>query len=116
AELSVEVNAKLNAKLSGEDHAAADPKKARKPLPEIASNGPAIANPPTGFGFVLACAARPGRAEEVLGDAEHEFHQMARRFGVPLARWWYRIFVVKTAARMLPNGLMRLVWSLSRGA
>jgi hypothetical protein len=64
---------------------------------------------PKGFSFVLACLAKPNRADEVLGDAEAEYRGMITRLGVSRARWWFRVYVIKVALGMVPGVLMRLV-------
>jgi hypothetical protein len=58
--------------------------------------------------FTLACLAKPGRADEVLGDAEAEYRKMIVRLGEARARWWYRVYVARTAIGMLPGVVMRL--------
>lgn len=63
---------------------------------------------PAGFEFMLACFARKGLSEEVLGDAEAEYHKVVFRLGPRLARWWYRVYVLKVAAAMAPGALTRL--------
>ena len=69
---------------------------------------PAWNAPPGGFTFLLACVAKPGRAEELLGDAEAEFHQMEVRLGRRRARWWYRVHVVTVIVRMVPSYIWRI--------
>jgi hypothetical protein len=68
-----------------------------------------VAPPPEEFTFLLACLARPGRAEELIGDAESEYHQMVLRLGVSRAQRWYSVHVMKMAGRMLPGAVMRLL-------
>jgi hypothetical protein len=68
-----------------------------------------LGGPPSGCMFLLACVARPGRADELLGDAESEYNRMVIRMGHDRARWWYRIYVLKVAIRMLPSAAARLV-------
>jgi hypothetical protein len=68
----------------------------------------AVEPPPNGFTFILACTARPNRADEVLGDAETEYRRMLVRLGPRLARWWYRIYVVRVMVWTLPGVLMRV--------
>jgi hypothetical protein len=70
-----------------------------------ATNG----TPPKAFAFVLACTAKPGRADEVLGDVETEFHQMVACLGAVRAAWWYRVYVAKLIIRMLPGIALRIL-------
>jgi hypothetical protein len=76
----------------------------------MTSLAPTADKPPSTFAFVLACTARPGRAEEVLGDAEDEFRRMVTQLGVAQARWWYRLYVSRAVIRMLPGVLMRMIF------
>jgi hypothetical protein len=74
----------------------------------------AIVNkPPERFTFLLACVARPGRADEVLGDAEEEFRKMIAQFGVVQARWLYRVYVLRVVIGMLP-GVLTGAWVLHK--
>lgn len=68
--------------------------------------------PPGGFALLLACVARPGRADELLGDAEDEYRKVIARLGVGRARWWYRARVLKVFFRMLPWRVGSGVWIL----
>jgi hypothetical protein len=65
--------------------------------------------PPSWSSFVLACVASKGRAEELLGDAHAEYRQMIETLGAERARWWYRVYVAKLVARMLPGAIMRVL-------
>jgi hypothetical protein len=65
-----------------------------------------LAPAPKGFSFLLACVAT--RADEVLGDAETQYRKMILRLGAGPARWWYRVFVVRTIIRMVPGMLVRI--------
>jgi hypothetical protein len=59
--------------------------------------------------FLLACVAKPGREDEILGDAESVYRQMIARLGVTRARWYYGVYVLKLAGRMLPSVAMRIL-------
>jgi hypothetical protein len=72
-----------------------------------------ISAAPVGFVFLLACVARKGRAEELLGDAAGEYQKMVILLGPSRARWWYRVHVVKVIVPMLPGAVARL-WVLHR--
>lgn len=58
--------------------------------------------------LLLACFARRGRAEEMLGDAESEFRQMVARLGARRARVLYRVYVLRVVCGTLPGMLGRL--------
>jgi hypothetical protein len=76
-------------------------------VPAVSLDVPDV--PPAGASFLLACVASKGRAEEYLGDAETEYRRLIPQLGAVGARWWYRVYVVKIASRMLPSVLMRLL-------
>jgi hypothetical protein len=65
--------------------------------------------PPSGAVFLLACVARRGREDEVLGDAECQYLHMIARLSPRQARWWYRIYVLRVASAMLPGAFGRLL-------
>ena len=65
--------------------------------------------PPLGAVFLLACFVRPGREDELLGDAESQYRHMMARLGPRQARWWYRIYVLRVASAMLPGAVARVL-------
>ena len=65
--------------------------------------------PPIGFAFLLSCLAKPGRADEVIGDAEEEYRKMVARLGPVWARWHYRVCVLRVSISMLPSMMARVV-------
>jgi hypothetical protein len=64
-------------------------------------------DPPLRASYLLALIARPGRADELLGDAESEYRKMVARFGLKRARWRYRVYVAWVIVGMVPGVLMR---------
>ena len=54
--------------------------QATKPLVTAPVLAAQDTGPPQGFAFALACFAKPGRIDELLGDAEKDYHDMALRF------------------------------------
>jgi hypothetical protein len=75
----------------------------------VKAGGATKGTPPKAFAFVLACTAKPGRAEEVLGDVETEFHKMVACLGAVRAAWWYRVYVAKLIIRVLPGIALRIL-------
>jgi hypothetical protein len=68
-----------------------------------------IEKPPAGASLLLACVAPAGRSECVLGSAQEEYRKVIVLLSPRRARWWYRVYVVKAASRMLPSALMRVL-------
>jgi hypothetical protein len=89
--------------------------QAAKPLATASVSAAQDTGPPQAFAFVLACFAKPGRSDEILGDAEAEYHQMATRFGPVAGRWWYRLRVARTICELLPGIAARILVLLKLG-
>lgn len=68
-----------------------------------------LADAPRWAPFLLACVAKSGREDEILGDAESVYRQMIPRLGLTRARWYYGVYVLKLAGRMLPSVIMRVM-------
>jgi hypothetical protein len=91
------------------------PQQATKPLVTAPVLAAQDTGPPQGFAFALACFAKPGRSDEILGDAEAEYHKMAIRFGPVAGRWWYRLRVARTIFELLPGIAARILVLLKLG-
>jgi hypothetical protein len=89
--------------------------RGRQPIPSSTSAEVSLPTPapPTWFMFLLACVAQKGRADELLGDAAGEYRKMIVLLGPRLAQWWYRVYVVKVVAVMLPGAVARM-WVLHK--
>lgn len=68
-----------------------------------------LPKPPRGCEFALACLAKPGRVDEVLGDAEEDYRELAKRFPLWVARWCFRLRVARTVIGMLPGLILRVL-------